>query len=240
MTKQMFIRYVSPEGGVSLFVNGFLVFGADEKGRAVSQAAPYLRPGENIFELAPSSAEATAELNVVDLSNGSPETAPTLLSMSTNQALSPGAPIGDILVLETSAPAFGWHRAAPIDDIASHRTTLYRGLETLARLLQFGPDAELLRILDMKHDELADSVGLARNEMDDGLLSGLAQLRATPGFFVDLAAQELFDPVVSSSGRIVNARRQGGGDALRVIDGIENPGFSVAIARIEDRWMIVR
>jgi hypothetical protein len=176
----------------------------------------------------------------VDLSGGNPETAPELLTMTTGAASMPGLPVAGFLTLDHTAPFFGWHRAAAIDDIDAHISALYRGLRVLAQLLQSGPNAELLSMLEMKHEEIARAVGLPLAEMNGGLLEGLSHLRETPGFLVDLTPPDNFLPLLSSDKRIVNARRRDGGDALKIIDGITDPGFSVAIAWIDGKWMVVR
>lgn len=99
--------------------------------------------------------------------------------------------------------------------------------EILAGLLQRGPGDRLLDLLKMKHSEMAESVGIARTEIEDGMLGGLAELRTPPVFRVDLADFDDFLPVSWSNGQIVNLRRRGGGDSIRIIDGIADPGFSV-------------
>ena len=83
-------------------------------------------------------------------------------------------------------------------------------------------------------------MGVPRREIDNGLRDGLGRLRATGGFRVDLVDEAGFLPLASPSGRIVNARRRGGGDAIRIIDGITDPGFSVAFAKIDGRYVIAR
>ncbi len=237
MSNRVLVRILSPEGGVFVFLNGFLLFGADEVGRSATQAAPFLRAGRNTFEITPERADTAARLSVVDLSQGDPQTAPVLLQMETG---APGAPVAETLAVDGIAPDFAWHRAEVIDAISGQRRAVYDAAETLASLLARGPDQELLSILGMKHAEMARSVGLTKDEMDNGLLEGLSELRGRRGFRVDLAAPEDFLPLLSSDSRIVNLRRISGGDAIRIIDGISDPGFSVAMARISGRWHVVR
>jgi len=45
---------------------------------------------------------------------------------------------------------------------------------------------------------------------------------------------------MSSGGTIINARRKGGGHALKMLDGFDNPGFSVALVKIDNHWMVMR
>lgn len=239
MSKSLLIRFDSPEGGVSLFLNGFLLFGSEDTGRAGSQAAPFLRPGQNTFELVSERANASASLSVVDLSDGDPQSAPVVLQMDFAMSV-PGVPLADVLNTGSSSPEFGWHHAQIVSDIVDERRSLYQTLQTLASLLERGPDQDLLALLNMKHAEMSMSVELARPEMDAGLLDGLSQLREAPGFAVEIASPDDFLPLLSSDGRIVNMRRGSGGDAIKIIDGTANPGFSVAMANLENRWLIVR
>jgi len=45
---------------------------------------------------------------------------------------------------------------------------------------------------------------------------------------------------MSSGGTIINTRRKSGGHALKMMDGFDNPGFSVALANIDNNWVIAR
>lgn len=42
---------MSPDGGVPLFVNGFLLFSPEDMGRSVTQPGPFIRTGINVVEL---------------------------------------------------------------------------------------------------------------------------------------------------------------------------------------------
>lgn len=237
MPGPFFFRYVSPTGGVEVTLNGFVVFGPEDTGRATSQIAPFLRSGENVVSLAPQSAAASAEFSIVDLGERNPETAPTLLEGS----LSPGAPrLESLLTIDSPLPTFGWHEAQVIENIAAEQETLLSTTRALAEALQRGPDGRLLEMLAMKHTELALAVGVEKTEIDEGMLQGIAALRESPEFRIDIADPTDFLPSLSRDGRIVNLRRRNGGDAIRIIDGMTNPGFTVAMARIQDWWRIVR
>lgn len=240
MARSLFIRFVCSEGGVALFVNGFLLVGPEEAGRTGAHAAPYLRPGENLVELVPDRPDASATASVVALEGDDPEAAPVLLALSTAQAPTPGATESDMFFVDWPTPVFAWTRAEPIDDIDAHAPTLYRGLETFRQWLEIGPDADLLAMVSLKHEEIGVAMGVAPAEIDAGLIDGLQRLRVTPGFRVDLAPADDFLPLVSTDRGIVMARRRSGGDALRIIDGVLDPGFSMALARIDERWTVVR
>jgi len=231
------IVFDSPQGNASLFLNGFLMFGAENVGRASSQAAPFLRPGSNVFELVPEQPNTAASLRVLDVSQGGPQNAGVLLQ---HEFGDPGVPLSQILTVEEAVPNFAWHQAEVIENVSAQRRSLYRAAETIADLLTRGPDQDLLAVLDMKHAEMALSLGLSQNEMDDGLMEGLSNLRERPEFRAELAVPDDFLPLLSSDGRIVTLRRMSGGDAIRIIDGVTDPGFSVAMARIAGRWQVVR
>jgi len=69
INKLLVVRFSTLEGGVSLFVNGFLIFSDETEGNAVSQLAPYIKPGVNTFELVAKNSDKKATLKVVDMSN---------------------------------------------------------------------------------------------------------------------------------------------------------------------------
>lgn len=237
MSNKLYLRFESQAGGVSLFFNGFLLLGPEETGRSSAQIGPFLRPGRNIIELNAERAGAQASFNIVDMSEGDPETAPSLLE---GRLAGDTARAEEYLTIETPVQPFGWHAASVVENLASQQRSLFQISETLAHLLERGPNDRLLNILSMKHSEIAVAVGLSRGEIDDGLIEGLANLRKLSGFRTELAAYDEVLPVLSSDGRIVTMRRRSGGDAIRIIDGVINPGFTVAMALIYDRWQIVR
>lgn len=237
MPNQFLLRFESPVGGVFLFMNGFVLFGPEDTGRASSQITPFLRPGNNSFELIAQRAGTQAAFSIVDMSEGDPENAPILLE----GRLSGGAArLESFLTIENEVPAFAWHEARLIEDIAAQQGELYEAVETLARLLERGPYSRLLTMLSMKHSEIAVAVGLSQAEIEQGLVEGLSVLRESAGFRIDLASVDEVLPLMSSDGRIVTMRRRSGGDAIRIIDGMINPGFSVTMAIIHEGWRIVR
>jgi len=238
MTNNYAIRFVSLEGGVSLFVNGFLVFAKEDEGRSVTQASLFVRPGKNLFELVPSEPGKSASLSFVDMSEGDPEKAPVLLSVSTDGKLP--TPVFGELEITSDIPNFEWHNANEIGDLDTFTDEIYRKVQALGKALQNGPDNELVRILSLKHKEIAQAVGLSKSEMDEGLLGGLSNVRDMPEFAVDIVERDDFLALVSTNGRIVNARRKSGGHALKMMDDFENPGFSIALAQFDKRWVIVR
>lgn len=237
MPNRFSLRFESPLGGVLLSLNGFSIFGPDDSGRAVAQISQFLRPGRNSFELVSQLPGMQAAFAIADISGGDPELAPIVLE----GRLSGGAErVEEYLTIEDEVPAFGWHDARIVDNLPAQQRAVYEIAENLATLLEHGPDDRLLDVLRMKHSEIALSVGMPKSEMDAGLTEGLAHLRQSSGFRVDLAGFDDFMPVLSSDGRIVTLRRRSGGDAIRIIDGIADPGFGVTVAIIRDRWQIVR
>jgi len=232
-------RYICPNVGAVLYVNGFIVVGAEENGRFNLPIAPYLRPGVNLIEVV-SRAPGAAELTLVDMSGGDSESAPVLLQSEgpvpiINQSLWRGE-----LKLGVDVPIFSWHTAQRVTNPEAHKNTLYGHLQTMQQLLKKGPDDRLLQLLALKHTEIGNAVGIGQGEMDAGLSEGLAAFRAQPGFRVDLTPYDSFVISPSSDGKIINARRSDGGDALTVMDGDANGGFSVAFASIDDRWVVAR
>ncbi len=239
MRNMMSLRFESLFGGVSLFLNGFLLFGPEDVGRAGSQIALFLRQGPNKFELIAERAGVQASFTIIDMSegDGDPDLAPILME----GRLSEGAMRAEeYLTIETELPFFAWLEAGPIDDIDRHRQLLFELAKSLATTLERGPDERLLDLLGLKHSEIAMSADITKHEMDEGLLGGLAELRNFSSFRVDLAEYEDFLPVLGSNSLIVSLRRRSGGDAIRIVDGIGDPGFSVSVAFIGERWEIVR
>jgi len=239
MIKNYAIRFVSPEGGVSLFLNGFLILGHDESGRSVTQASPYIRSGPNIFELRANTPRKTAKLTFVDMTNGDPENAPELLSMAIEQSDQVPFKIKSYEIM-SEVLDFSWHEAEDITDIASFTDTLYGLIKSLAEALKNGPEDALIRLLSTKHTEIAKAVGLSRQEMDEGLLTGLEGMREMEEFDVDTVPFNDFEIVTSTDGRIANARRKSGESAIKMIDGFIDPGFSVSLAKIKGSWIITR
>lgn len=237
MAGLLFMRFESQSGGVSLFLNGFLLFGPEDTGRATSQVAPFIRSGVNSVELVSERPGAQARFAVADLADGNPETAPILLE---GQIFGAQQRSAHELTLDGDMPVFAWLEAQSIDDIDMYRQPLFEIAKSLAAMIERGPDDRLLDVLGLKHAEIAMAAGISKPEMDEGLLGGLAELRAVPVFRVDLAEYVDFLPVLGSNHQIVSLRRRSGGDAIRIIDGMDNPGFSVSVALIRERWQIVR
>lgn len=233
------IRFIAPKGGTVLYLNGFILVGADESGRFNLPISQYLTGGTNIIEVS-SQMPGSAELTVVRINEEDPEAAPVLLRPEAPVPIAPQAFWRGELELGAGGPAFTWHEAEPIDDANRWRDTLYGFLKELQGLLQSGENERLMRVLRIKHDEIAAAVGLAPTEMDQGLADGLSFKRMNPGFRIDLVSADDFDPVLSSNRRVVNMRRRDGSDALRVIDGESDAGFTVAFIRHQARWIVSR
>lgn len=233
------IRYIAPNGGAVLYLNGFILVGADEAGRFNIPIAHFLKEGPNVFEVS-SAVPGSVELSVVQINEDDPEAAPVLLRPEGRVPFAPQSFWRGELELGAGGPAFAWHEAEQIDDVDRWRDTLHGFLREVQGWLQNGPNDSLMQVLRVKHDEIATAMGLAPTEMDQGLADGLAAKRLNPGFRVDLVSGDQFDPVLSSNRRVVNMRRRDGSDALRVIDGEADAGFAVAFVRHQGRWIVAR
>jgi hypothetical protein len=229
-----------PQGGVLAFLNGFLLSGLETVGDASIQVTPYLRHGANTVELVPQLAGVTASLDLLDLAAGAPPDEAPVIHATALDPASPGKAVRSQFAIEADMPGFAWTDATPIEDVSAYRMALYDLARRLAQLLADGPDDALIALLAMKHREIADAVGLSKSEMDEGLVDGLRRLRERPDFHVDLAQFDDFAPVLSPDRRIVNLRRQGGEHAIRMIDGVSDPGFRVFLARLSGQWHVVR
>lgn len=233
------IRFVSEDGGVALFVNGFLVFSEKDEGRIVSKLSSFIKPGVNTFELIPNNADKNATLNLVDVSNGAdPQTTPILLTLSTEEAA--GASIIGNFTVESDTADFKWHDATEITNVEAAADEIYAKLEALAKALETGPDEELIALLDLKHKEIATVFGITKEQMDSGIIGGLEDKRTDPKFSIDLVKRENFIPLTAKNGAILNAMRTDGNHAIRIMDDYESPGFSVSLAKIEGEFVIVR
>ena len=239
MQKNLTIRFVSDEGGVSLFVNGFLVFSPEDMGRSVTQPGPFIQKGINIVELVPAEPGKIASLSVIETTEKESEEDVVLLSLATEQD-GDGLPVLGDFKVETSVVDFQWHHANEFEITEAVTDEVYIIIQGLGTHLQNGPDDNLLQLLEVKHSEIATSVGLSKQEMDSGLLGGLAALRETPGFAVDIVNRDDFLIVTTNNGKIINARRKSGGHALKMMDGFDNPGFTVSLAKVKNRWVILR
>lgn len=233
------IRLVSPIGGISVFLNGFLIFAPEDIGRSVTQASPFIRSGENIIEIRKHNLKASVEFSLADIAEGDPVNAPILVSFSTKE-IKVDAPIVRKFWLNNPLPIFQWHTSEELTAIENEVDPLYLVLKNLASALETGSDIELMRILDVKHREIAQAVGLKKTEMNTGLSKGLARLRNIEGFAVQTPELKNLLLLKSSNGNVVNARRKSGGHALKIIDGDENHGFSVSFVKIDGHWIIAR
>ena len=239
MTQNLSIRFVSDEGGVALFVNGFLIYSPEDTGRSVTQPLPFIRKGVNTVELVPTEPGKVASFSIVNAIESEDEEDDILLSLITEQD-GDGLPVIGEFTLETFALDFQWHQAKEIELTKTAEDEIYEVVRNLGKHLQTGPDAVLLKLLDIKHGEIAAAVGLSKQDMDEGLQGGLTALRDMPDFTVDIVSRDDFLALMSSGGTIINTRRKGGGHALKMMDGFDNPGFSVALANIDNNWVIVR
>ena len=239
MQKNLTIRFVSDEGGVSLFVNGFLVFSPEDTGRSVTQPLPFIRKGVNAVELVPTEPGKVASFSIVNAIEGEDEEDDILLSLTTEQD-GDGLPVIGEFSLEAFVLDFQWHQAKEIELTKTAEDEIYEVVRNLGKHLQNGPDDNLLKLLEVKHNEIAASVGLSKQDMDSGLLGGLAVLRDMPGFAVDVVERDDFSLITSSNGVVINARRKSGGHALKMMDGFDNPGFTVSLAKVKNRWVILR
>ena len=231
------VRFVSEEGGVSLFINGFLVLSEKSKGRGVTVFGPYIKPGINTFELVRNEPGKNATINLVDVSDGgNAVTSPIVLTLSTEDVKNSSV-IGNFTIEEEVLNA-KWHDASEVGDIAVSADDIYLKLEALAKAMQNGSDEEIISLLALKHKEIAVSVGIAKEDMDSGLLQGLAAKRTEPNFSIDLVSREDFIPLVN--GTIVNTMRKDGNDAIQISDGSYKSEFRVALAKIDGEFVIVR
>lgn len=233
------VRFVSEEGGVSLFVNGFLVLSEESKGRGVIAFAPYIKPGVNTFILVRNKPGKNATINLVDVNDGgNTATAIPVLTLS-NEDVKDASVIGNFTIDEEVLKA-RWHDASKLGNVAASAEDIYLELEALAKAMQNGSDEEIMSLLALKHKEIAASVGITKEDMDTGLLQGLTARRAEPNFSIDLVSREDFISLVSTNGTIANAMRKDGSDAIQIAHGAYKSEFRVALAKIEGEFVIVR
>lgn len=239
MNKLSLVRISSLEGGVSLFVNGFLIFSDETEGNAFSQLAPYVKPGVNIFELVPKNSDKKATLKVIDMSaeDAVSITAPTLLTLSTEDIV--GSSVIGKLTMEGDISNFSWHKATEVENLEVSADEIYLKLKALAKALENG-DEELKALLSIKHEEMATIFDFPKEDMDSGLLGGLEARRTNPEFRIDLVSREDFFPLLSTNKTIVNAMRSDGSHAIKIMDGTRNSEFTVSLAKIEGKFVIVR
>lgn len=234
MANKTYLRFNATAGGVSIYLNGFLIVAPDETGRFATRISPYLRPGENLLQIDARSAPGQpVVVSVVDMQRGDPENPEILLD-----APAPSGFWQDTFEISAPVPTFEWHSAPEADQ--SDIARAYEVLVQLGIYLQTGPNEALLRLLDMKHREIAEAVGLTRNEMDNGLSEGLVQKRAAPEFNVAVTPIGFFSPVWSTDFKIMNAMSIGGGDAIQITDSDFSGGFTVALAQLNGEWTVVR
>jgi len=236
MTEKYSLKFINPDGCAQLFVNGFLVLAEEDLGPTVSRGTPFMRKGENFFQIIPVKKVGHASLIVQDMSLGDPNTAPVLLALS----LEPEMPRQGKVIVNENMIRFKWLLATQIETIDFETRAIYSLLKNLSQAMENVSESELTRLLSDKHKEIGMSVGLSTSEMNEGLSSGLSALKRQFDFRVDLAPFEDFLPLLSSDGRIINTRRKSGGHAMRIIDGRMNPGFSVSLAKVGGIWTILR
>lgn len=239
-TNSLRLNFESPKGGVALFLNGFLLYDGAAGEDASINIAPFLRPGDNTIEIQAFTPVAQARVSILDLSGGDPPIDAPRVFQSEIDSGAMGVPDVSFFIIDKPTAEFRWHDAVFVEDPSLYSDALHSLANTLAERLQYGPDDQLLNMLAMKHAEIGEAVGLSHNEMDEGLRRGLGDLRDQPEFSVQCAQYDDFRPIISRDGRILNLRRKSGGHAVRIMDQMANPGFRVAVARLDDRWQIVR
>jgi len=150
--EQSALRFRSPEGGVSLLINGFLVNSVEVEGNSVSRMCHLIKPGVNTFELLPGNSDKNATLKVADMSadDAKSVTAQILLAFSTED--NPGAPVKGKLTMEDETLQFKWHKATVLENVAASADEVYLKLQALAKALEGGKDGELIALLNSKHE----------------------------------------------------------------------------------------
>ena len=238
----LMLSYNNPDGNAHLFVNGFLVVSADTVGRSSTQAIPYLRLGKNTFEIVSTNAGAPVELELKDMRDGDPSSAPILLELKTQEEEAGKTSASEIAYLKIDGPvkASAWQDAKVVDLTTQHKDEIYSVLTKLAEALEAGSKKNIQELLHIKHTEMGEIFGLSKEEMDDGLLQGISFLKENPEFRVDLAKQESLEFLTSINGSIVNTLRKNGEHALIMVDGDADPGFSASLAYIDGNWVVVR
>jgi len=63
---------------------------------------------------------------------------------------------------------------------------------------------------------------------------------ANPEFGIDLVSREDFFPLLATNGTIVNAMRSDGSHAIQITDETHNSEFTVSLAKVEGKFVIVR
>ena len=234
------IKFAAPTGGVSLFINGFLVVGPTDVGNIGQSVAMYMTQGENVFDLVPSRPDAMAKFQLMDVQDPEAEERPVMLSNLAPNPQLPGQSWRGVWHSDQGVARPPWADALRITDWSSQKAAIYASLAKLRELLERGPDAELLDMLSLKHQSIADALGLSKAEMDQGLTDGLAERRSGAGLRVDLVDFQQFVVVPSPDGAIANARDLAGRDALHILDGRANAGFTVSLALLDSQWKVLR
>lgn len=242
MSERYSISFYNPDSAARVIVNGILVFSEEDPGRSVSRASPFLKSDRNLIELVSIVPGRPATVVIRDVIDGDPELAPILLTLTTEAGLPDQIAKSEFGYIDIKSydKEFKWLYATEIEDIENQVSEIYSILKQLSAALENGPNSTLVKLLNHKHIEIADSLGLSIDEMNEGLADGLSARRINPGFGVELVEPELFLPSLSSDRKIVNVLRKNGGHAIKIMDGRRNPGFSVSMAKIDGSWTVIR
>jgi hypothetical protein len=239
MSRDLMLRYISTAGPVQVSVNGFLLENDIVGERSATRLEPYVLPGTNRIRVDASAAPASRvsiEIAVVPDDGRSPGV--PVIQLQHPGPSGAGGILDATFQLPPDLPAWNWAQLQPAP--AGAEATLHGFLTHFAALLARGPDDELLRLLAYKHTEIAAALGMAKQEMDQGLLEGLARRRATPGFRVDVAAPSDLVPLWSPDRRLLRPLRRTRQDAL-LLPGAAGPnGFELVLGMHRNTWIIIR